>query len=185
MGSEQQLQALLIEYESMRSQGLEMTTQVRTILMVGLSAITFMLIYGWSKKVDEILFCLPVVALLVLQLLLWSDTLGVALAGYEAALTERINELVGQKVMIWEKHISMTFASQGAVFLGTHAAIFFVCLAAGAYGLWNTYQVYSKITFSLLFLIVLVLFILMILSVIDLANAYNKAYQLAISELNK
>lgn len=182
-----QLKALLIEYRSMRQQVLEMTTQVRIILSIGLPAIIFMLIYGWTNKSNEILFCLPVVALLVLQLVLWSDTLGLGSAGYNAALTEKINELVGKKVMLWEKAISPVFASQGITFLGTHIALYFVIIGAVVFGIENSYRSYPypRWEFTLLLATVIIMSLLTIISTIEMSNAFDKAYRLTVSELNK
>lgn len=179
------LQVLLKEYETMRAQGLEMTSQVRVILSIGLPSIIFMMIFGWTTKQNEILLALPFVALLVLQLLLFSDNLGLGIAGYNAVITEEINNLIGKNTMLWEKSISANFSAHGATTWGTHIMIYSLIIAAVILGLANSYQAYGVEKFIIFSLVAALYGSFIIFSTLEMIDASKRAYDLAIKELCK
>lgn len=175
-----QLEVLLEEYASTRQQSLDMTSQIRLIVGIGLPLIIILFVYAFEKESNIVFLGLPLVVMTILLLLVFSDTIAMALGGYSAAIAEKINQLdiVVPDTLRWELRVSKKVVAEGPATIGMHLALLISFFGVTIYSMFRTNQAYSRMIAAFQGLVVIVLLVFFIWGAINMLEAFDKAFKM-------
>lgn len=184
MNEKEKIDILLKVYEIT---GHEIQTRAGTnqrILGLGLTVLGAGFIYGVKEGVKEILLLVPVGLFGVMFHSIFLTTGIMTLGGYRRYLEEKINTILGEHNLIWEKMARKLLHRHFS--LAISYLIWTLALVLAIYvSLQNAWQFFGIQACLALLIVHASLLVALIFSIVKLSRAFDKAYQLAWIEANE
>ncbi|MDA2920747.1 hypothetical protein MYX76_14870 [Desulfobacterota bacterium AH_259_B03_O07] len=96
---------LLKEYEKVSQEIILYISTSDKVIGIGILILGFGFAYGIKENLEEILLMIPIAVFGVYFYALYLLTCLFSLAGYRKSLEEKINSLVGNKILLWDSEI--------------------------------------------------------------------------------
>ena len=168
-------QFMLKEYELISTRISTIYLAGPTTMALGLTVVGSILVYGYENQIKEALFFLPVASFFPLLIALAMYTEEKCLAAYKKFLEEKINDLVGEKIVLWESEIAGKRHKDLAKFTLYIIYVSFLLLCIYI-GLLEAWQKASQLLFFFLLALSAVLAILSIVAAIRFESSFQAVY---------